>query len=51
MGDDFVKTEELVEKYLKKLEKEMINAMDRFKKEGIYSKKFMNSFHKKAIER
>lgn len=51
MGDDFVKTEELVDKHLKKLEKQLNDAIYSFKKEGIHSKKFIDSFIKKAIER
>lgn len=51
MGDDFVRTEQLMEKYLKKIEKQINDALDGFKKEQILTKKFIESFLKKAIER
>lgn len=51
MGDDFVKTEQLVDKYLKKVEKQINDALDGFKKEGYLTKKFAESFLKKTIER
>ncbi|XP_055301607.1 uncharacterized protein LOC129568084 [Sitodiplosis mosellana] len=51
MGDDFVKTEKLVEKYLNNIEKKITDAFYGFKKEGVLTKKFTESFMKKATER
>lgn len=51
MGDVFVKTEELVDKYLKRIEKQIKDALDCFKNEGFLTKKFTESFQKKATER
>lgn len=50
MGDQFVKTEQLREMYVKKIEKQTSDALDNFEKEGVSSKAFIDSFLKKAIE-
>ena len=51
MGDDFVKTEKLVEKYLNSIEKKINDALDGFKRGGVLTKRFAESFSKKAVER